>query len=50
MTAGAADLAGGADVTVTDRSTGGLLVTDETKRDSRSGIFSIEPAEARDAS
>lgn len=49
MTVGAAELAGG-DVTVTDRSTGGLLVTDETKRDFRSGIFSIEPAEARDAS
>ena len=38
------------DVTVTDRSTGDLLVVDETKRDFRSGIFSIEPAEARDAS
>lgn len=38
--------AGDGDVTVTDRSTGDLLVVDETKRDFRSGIFSVEPAEA----
>lgn len=36
---------GDGDVTVTDRSTGDLLVADETKRDYRCGLFSIEPAE-----
>lgn len=34
------------DVTVTDRSTGNLLVVDETKRDYRSGLFTVEPVEA----
>lgn len=37
--------AGDGDVTVTDRSTGTPLVVDETKRDYRSGLFSVEPAE-----
>lgn len=37
--------AGDGDVTVTDRSTGDLLVVDGTKRDYRSGLFSIQPAE-----
>lgn len=37
--------AGDGDVTVTDRSTGAPLVVDEAKRDYRSGLFSLEPAE-----
>lgn len=39
------DAAGSGDVTVTDRTTGDPLVVDETKRDYRSGLFSIQPAE-----
>lgn len=38
--------AGDGGVTVTDRGTGNPLIVDETKRDYRSGLFSIEPAEA----
>lgn len=40
--------AGDGGVTVTDKSTGERLVVDETKRDFRSGIFSVEPAETRE--
>lgn len=38
--------AGDANVTVTKKDTGDVLTVDSAKRDYRSGLFTVEPAEA----